>query len=272
MPRYINVNKPVVEMYNKGLGVCEIAKRLNVNRSKVLSTLKENNIITQRITRPYKNFFNIDFFKDFNEKSCYWAGFIMADGNIHTKRRSLSIALSSVDKDHLIKFKNDIEFTGPVSDYKGFDKKYNTDINYSKINVNGKWFADDLEKNFNIIPNKTHNTIFPKIPEEFIPEFIRGYFDGDGCLTKSGAYGTIDEVSLLGTSDFLKKIQEYFYEKGLRVKNNNKNGYGKLTLSRNIYKMSYSGKNAHKFLNIIYGSSNTNTHLDRKYNKYLLTL
>ena len=59
MPRYINVNKPVVEMYNKGLGVCEIAKRLNVNRSKVLSTLKENNIITQRITRPYKNFFNI---------------------------------------------------------------------------------------------------------------------------------------------------------------------------------------------------------------------
>lgn len=272
MAKYIDVNKPVVELYEKGLGVCEIGKRLSVSRNKVLRTLKENNIITERITRPYKNFFNINFFKEYNDKSCYWAGFIMADGNIHTKRKSLCIALSSVDREHLIKFKNDIEFTGPVCDYTGIDKKTNKVINSSQIFISGKWFADDLERNFNIIPNKTHKTAFPEIPIEFISEFIRGYFDGDGCITKGGSNGDIDEVSLLGTENFLKVIQDFFYKNGIRVKNDTKSGYGKLSFCRNIYSMRYSGRNAHKFLNIIYGKSTNNTHLDRKYQKYLLTL
>lgn len=154
MAKYVDVNKPVVELYSNGIGVCEIGKRLGVSRMKVLRTLKENNIVSERITRPYKNFFNINFFSEYNEKSCYWAGFIMADGNINSKRKVLCISLASVDKAHLEKFKSDINFTGPISDYTGYNKKYKTEFQYSKITIGGKWFANDLEKNFDITPKK----------------------------------------------------------------------------------------------------------------------
>ena len=45
MAKYVDVNKPVVELYSNGIGVCEIGKRLGVSRMKVLRTLKENNIV-----------------------------------------------------------------------------------------------------------------------------------------------------------------------------------------------------------------------------------
>ena len=264
MAKYIDVNKPVVELYSKGIGVCEIGNRLGVSRMKVLRTLKENNITTERITRPYKNFFDINFFSEYNEKSCYWAGFIMADGCIHTKRKTLCISLSSVDKSHLLKFKNDINFTGPISDYTGHDVRIDKDFYYSKITIGGKWFANDLEKNFNITSKKSFTTTFPDIPKVFIPAFIRGYFDGDGSITSGGGSGSCVVTSILGTYELLNSFQIFFYDNNIRVKG--KTGYGKVSYSKNIYSITYNSKNAIKFLNIIY--ANSNIHLDRKYNKY----
>lgn len=261
MAKYIDINEPVLELYERGIGVCEISKRLEVSRWKILKTLKDNNIKTERITRPYKNFFNIKFFNEYNEYSCYWAGFIMADGNIHTKRKNLSIALSSVDKEHLLKFKNNIDFTGPISDYISKDIRTGKSHNYSKITIGGKWFALDLESNFNVVPSKTLITKFPIIPEELISYFIRGYFDGDGSIVNRNG---LIIVSMLGTFDFLKGIQDFFYKNGIRVKGNS--GYGKITDCGNIYSITYSGSNASKFLDIIY--KNSNIHLDRKYDKY----
>ena len=258
MAKYIDVNKPVVELYNSGIGVCEIGKRLGVSRIKVLRTLKENNIVSERITRPYKNFFNINFFSEYNENSCYWAGFIMADGNIHSKRKSLCISLSSVDREHLEKFKKDIDFTGPISDYIGYNKKYKTEFKYSKITIGGKWFANDLETNFNITSKKTFSTTFPDIPNEFIPAFIRGYFDGDGSIENNG------NSHIVGTYELLSSIQDFFYKNGIKIKG--KTGYGKITPTKSIYSISYNSENAIKFLNIIYG--NSKIHLDRKYLKY----
>jgi hypothetical protein len=259
MAKYVDVNKPVVELYTNGIGVCEIGKRLGVSRMKVLRTLKENNIVSERITRPYKNFFNINFFSEYNEKSCYWAGFIMADGNIHSKRKVLCISLASVDKAHLEKFKSDINFTGPISDYTGHDIRTEKDFNYSKITIGGKWFANDLEKNFNVTAKKTFTTTLPNIPSEFIPAFIRGYFDGDGSIENNG------NSHIVGTYELLSSIQDFFYKNGIKVKG--KTGYGKITPTRSIYSISYNSKNADKFLDIIYG--NSKVHLDRKYNKYL---
>lgn len=37
----------------------------------------------------------------------------------------------------------------------------------------------------NVHPSKTGNEIFPNIPEEYLVDFLRGYFDGDGCIVTS---------------------------------------------------------------------------------------
>lgn len=43
-----------------------------------------------------------------------------------------------------------------------------------------------LDINYNIIPNKTDKLKFAKhLPKEFMKHYIRGYFDGDGCICES---------------------------------------------------------------------------------------
>lgn len=209
------------ELYVKGYGVCKIGETLNISRFKVLSILKKNGIITKRITRPYKNLYNIKFFSEYNEKSAYWAGFILADGNIHSKRKFLQIALSDKDKEHLVKFSNDIEFTGGLYYYEK--------TNSSKIVVNGEWFHSDLNKNYGIESKKTFTSKFPEIPNVFIKHFIRGIFDGDGSITKISKYNYA--VSITNNFDILNFISKHFYEiLGIRIRN--KTGYPKIVSRR----------------------------------------
>jgi len=60
-----------------------------------------------------------------------------------------------------------------------------------------------------VIPGKTKNPILPEIPREYLPDFIRGFFDGDGSVTY-GHYGNypdrliIDMISY--SKGFLQKL------------------------------------------------------------------
>lgn len=51
---------------------------------------------------------------------------------------------------------------------------------YTIINTNK--LAINLLNNMNITSNKTYTQIFPEIPDEYIYSFLRGVFDGDGCV------------------------------------------------------------------------------------------
>jgi intein/homing endonuclease len=67
-----------------------------------------------------------------------------------------------------------------------------------------------------VIQAKTHTLTFPDfLKEDLIRHFIRGYFDGDGCLT--GSYENYKNkekkyfawcISIVGTTTFLNKIGE----------------------------------------------------------------
>lgn len=254
----INIDiKKVLKLYENGIGTCEIAKRLSVGRDKIWRTLKENSIQPERITRPYKNFFDITFFKNYNELSCYWAGFIMADGNIHTKRQALQIGLASKDKKHLIKFSNHIKHNNKLT--------YNKKTNSYKIFISGKWFANDLKNNFGITSDKTFTTVFPKLQDEYNLDFIRGIFDGDGCITQTNQNGYIrDLIIFCGTFELMQFIENYFYNLGVITHNNT--GHASISKNRSIYTISFSNKNAFKILNFIY--KDCNIYLDRKYKKY----
>ena len=88
--------------------------------------------------------------------------------------------------------------------------------------------------------------------------FIRGYFDGDGCVYvgKVGNYNTLG-ASLLGTKEMLNPIVELFYPRKL-IKNNDKNNV--------TYTYSLGALKAAGFLNTIY--HNATIYLDRKFNKF----
>jgi intein-encoded DNA endonuclease-like protein len=227
----------------------DLSKKYNLHRGKIQRILKRNNIHLRR-TSPWKNRYKTDFFKSFNKESCYWAGFIAADGCIRSNRATTHIKLQIKDKIHLESFKSNILFEGNIMDK----------ISYCTIDINGKWFIEDLLNNFEISSRKTFNVkISDKIPEELLHHFIRGYFDGDGCVTWTTTI-TINFTS--GSQTLLNQIQEIFYDLGIRLKSRNRIP----PICKGI-QFSYSGKNAISILEWMYQDSE-DLRLERKYETY----
>lgn len=163
-----------------------------------------------------KYFENID-----NSKKAYWLGFLYADGNI-TKRDykrnwegyNFELSLKNSDGLHVQTFAKEIDCDVPIKDKKVTLEKYG--IFYSKrLMFFCKIFAENLiEKG--CVPNKSLILKFPKydiVEENLISHFIRGYFDGDGCVWygyKPSNNQTACSVSFVGTFDFLKSMCEIF--------------------------------------------------------------
>lgn len=117
----------------------------------------------------------------------YWLGFIAADGNICYKGKSgvLKIKLSRKDREHLERFKQTFQVDNLIEDRDEPVGKDGKLIPCSTIRVTLKGLGEALEK-WNIIPNKSLVLQFPNhMPKHLLPHYIRGYFDGDGCVSFS---------------------------------------------------------------------------------------
>lgn len=203
------------------------------------------------------------------ESSFYWAGFIAADGSLQQRKYSkiLKITLSNKDKSHLEKFKISINSTHPIKCYKVKPSKLiNKEHMCSEIQLVNDLLFDSLGR-FNIVPNKTFTYNIPNflLNHSLSHHFMRGYFDGDGCITNCGLIKNRKIVQgsfeILGTKDFIENYQSILINKAnLHATKINKH-YG-------IYKLNYSGNNNIKNIyNFLYNDAHV--YLDRKHNKFL---
>lgn len=212
--------------------------------------------------RKYK--INESFFKKIDtEEKAYWLGFIVADGTIGRRNNIsciLKIALSPKDKSQLLKFLKSIDSNYPIHRYKvGYNKEYITD----EICIYSKVLIKDLKK-YGVVSRKTFKTFFPNILSKLQRHFIRGYFDGDGCIFLSKNSNISSRVSIRGTLTLLQSIQN------LLIKNCNVNKT-KILKNNGIWDLQYGGnKQVKRILNYLYKDSNI--YLNRKnklYNKFI---
>lgn len=194
------------------------------------------------------------------EEKAYWLGFIYADGSISFQkgRYSFELSLKGDDIEHLNKFNSFMKYKG-------------NNVKLGKTSCNGKIFSRcrwsignkhlwETLNNYGCIPRKSLNLQFPKEEifkdKSLIRHFLRGYFDGDGCIS-------IDKkdhisCSLLGTKDFLERYLSYCPDKeGIMVKKYK---------NRNPYRLEYATKRAIDFADFLY--SDSIVYLQRKYNRY----
>lgn len=252
----IDTVRKIIEDYLNGCGTVEISKKYNLNRGVVQQILKRNNIELRRVS-PWKKKYNIHFFDTYTKESCYWAGFIAADGNVKKDRNSVSIHLQLSDLSHLEKFARAINFEGSIE---------KTDSS-CRITIDGEWYVKKLKENFDIVPQKTFIIAFPtKMPKEFMSDYLRGYFDGDGNVSDIQGYARIQITS--GSQVFLNQCIDYFYNFGIRTRKNKNNDTEKPKIYNDI-NISYTCNNAIKILDFLYQNSTEDTRLTRKYNKYL---
>lgn len=145
------------------------------------------------------------------EEKAYWLGFLYADGCVRADGQylfHLQMSLSSKDRRHLEKFKDSIGFSGKISDFKN-TTGYRTDLDYSRIDLSSKSMIRDLIKQ-GCTPRKSLILKFPnaeQVPEHLTNHFIRGYFDGDGCVNTNFKNKTC-RISFCGTLEFLTRLQK----------------------------------------------------------------
>lgn len=149
-----------------------------------------------------------DFFDVIDsEQKAYWLGFIAADGHVRKTGYQMSILLSRKDRQHLEHFAG--MFGRPVVD--------------SSTRLNGK-----LYPNCRCTLNSVHlcsrlatlglgsgksahmtGAILHAVPGSLRHHFVRGVFDGDGCIYDGNGEW---RFSVLGTPAFLAELSGLFHE------------------------------------------------------------
>lgn len=217
-------------------------------------------------------FHNIDC-----EHKAYWLGYIAADGTVLDKTKSensqrLKLCLARENEELLYKFKEDIQATYPIGQYKNschYAKETWIGQPISQITIPSEQIYNDLVSH-NITPRKSLTIIFPETMKDnqYVNAFIRGYFDGDGCISQNKSTSKSRDynykVTIKGTQSML-----YNFRKISGVSGTIK-ASGKHADFRNKELVIVKHKDMKDFLNFIYKDSTI--HLQRKYERYLLVL
>ena len=162
-----------IELY-KTKSATEIASDYDISTNTVIKYLRLSGIKMRNqspVRMTYKKKVNSKYFEKIDSvEKAYFLGLLFADGNLYNN--TITLSLKRCDRDILEKFKSSIEGEMSIYDYK----------NESILKFSDKVFKEFL-LNQGISPNKSLTIKYPKIKKCFDRHFIRGYFDGDGCVS-----------------------------------------------------------------------------------------
>lgn len=262
MKNFLNIEdeKRIVEMRKEGISPKTTMNLFHIKKHHYYNIINRNG---EKRKVPNKKYTQNDnyFSKIDTPDKAYWLGFIFADGYI--RKYHLSIGLASKDKEHLFRFLTDMGSDSKIKDkvikkeYKGVVKEYFS----STIDVYSIPIYDDLLK-YGLHTKKSLTLLPPEnISSEYYRDFIRGYFDGDGCITNYKLCGkNHKKIKILGTYLFLEWINFILSE--------NKVSKRKIDKQTNkIFRLQYNTKDSDAIFEFLY--RNASTYLQRKKEKFI---
>lgn len=253
----------MIKEYTSGYSLAALSRKYNISAYQIKKLLQENNIkirsrneqnkYSPQNQRKYvindSYFDNID-----NEDKAYFLGFLAADGTIQPDG-SIKIALSTVDKELLIKFQKVLETNYPIRDSITKDG-----FNVSTFVFRSSKIREQLAK-YNIVRNKTYSYSFPEnLEQNYILSFIKGYWDGDGTICISGGYprASLCSYRKVFLETVINKLENIYGIPSVKVLKKK---------DSNVWYFQYSKKSSEKLYRLFYKNSSY-LFLERKYSKF----
>lgn len=222
----------IIEQYSSGISSETLAEKFDICGSTVCRILKRNNI-TIRPPEEGRRKYNIkqDYFQDIDcEEKAYLLGFLYADGSLSSREHGycIRLALHSKDRDVVELLSNAIYGFNKVDSH--FETINEVQTEYCSVSIYSKKIHQDLSK-LGCTPKKSFTIKFPKdiIQSDMMRHFIRGYFDGDGCICLANSNKPVVDITsneefLTGLCEYLKPILNIEFNKfGQRHKDRDTN-------------------------------------------------
>lgn len=255
----------IVKLYIDGNSCTTIAKKYTCSHHVILDILEQQGIPrdAKRFHRKYQ--LNEHYFDVIDTPNkAYILGLLHADGCNKMDKGTVSIALQESDKDLLETIRLEIESEKPLrfidnSNKHTFGYTYENMYELQMFSVH---MCEQLADK-GIVPNKSLVIGFPDwLDDNLISHYVRGVFDGDGCICRPSSSNTVI-TSIVATDSFCQSLKEICIDK----LNINPNIYDTRCHNGITKSISFGGRDKSKiFLDWIYQGAEI--FLQRKYDRY----
>ena len=249
----------MAQMYRDGASSVAIGKKYGVNHKFVGRILDTYGI--KRIgngQRTYK--VNEHYFDEIDTpEKAYILGFLDADGSNYMPKQTISMSLQKGDRPILERINKEIGNEHPlrfVDNSNKHDFGYTYQDQYTLL-IFSAYMCRQLQS-LGMVPRKSYCLEYPTwLREDLHSHFIRGYFDGNGCVRKN-------IISITSTKKFCSKFYEVMSNFFPDIKANLRPAKKGNDFTGVI---DFYGENGKIVADWMY--KDANIYLQRKYDKYL---
>ncbi len=272
--RLFPIEKVSKMYFEDNISIDKIAKDYNLNRGTLGYRIKKYNKGLKSFRESkLKYHCNESYFENVDTpEKAYWLGLIAADGCVYERKKGkiLSISASTRNNEILYKFKKSIDSTHFITTTgeKLFTNKIRGKVykkkEHNSLTISSAKMFNDLGR-YGIVPRKSLKLEYPDLLEGLNRHFMRGYFDGDGCVYINKR----NNISLIYCSGSLKLVEKMLFilekEIGFNFKysiSSNKNE------NYHMFRIG-SKENVLKLFYYLYKYVSSDVYLERKYNKII---
>jgi len=214
-----------------------------------------------------KYFVNEKFFNSWNPDMAYILGYFYADGSLEDADylRGKYIRVTSIDKSTIENIKLTLGSQHTIVKHVGYENRKPQYL----MRIGNRVLYDSLIR-LGLYPNKSLTVTIPKIPKKYIKHFVRGYFDGDGCVYFEHGRGKNKKIIIKGLRTIFTSGSKNFLSQLSKLLSENKicSTERKVYSSHRSFQLRYSTKDSLRLFLFLYEGNRDLLFLQRKYNTF----